>query len=133
VSFPKLRSFVLDSRDVRRSADFYRELLGLEYRPGDEKPQPEEDWLVLVAPDGSWRLAFQQNDELKPTTWPDDAIPQQMHLDTAVDSVEELERQHERVLKLGGTVRFDRSDDPEEPLRVYVDPDGHLFCIFVAS
>lgn len=70
---------------------------------------------------------------MKPTTWPDDAIPQQMHLDTAVDSVEEFERQHERVLKLGGTVRFDRSDDPEEPLRVYEDPDGHLFCIFVGS
>ncbi|WP_328459754.1 VOC family protein [Actinoplanes sp. NBC_00393] len=133
MSFPKLRSFVLDSRDVRKSADFYRELLGLEYRPGDETPQEGEDWLVLLAPDGSWRLAFQQSDGMKPTTWPDDAIPQQMHLDTAVDSVEEFERQHERVLKLGGTVRFDRSDDPEEPLRVYEDPDGHLFCIFVGS
>ena len=38
----------------------------------------------------------------------------------------------------GGTVtslflRYDRSDDAEEPLRVYADPAGHPFCIFVAT
>jgi hypothetical protein len=27
---------------------------------------------------------------------------------------------------------YDRSDDPEEPLRVYADLAGHPFCIFVA-
>jgi hypothetical protein len=27
----------------------------------------------------------------------------------------------------------DRSDDPQEPLRVYADPAGHPFCIFVAA
>lgn len=133
MTFPKLRSFVLDSTDVRRAAEFYRRLLGLQYRPGDEQVQPGEDWLVLLAPDGSWRLAFQQCDTLKPTTWPDGDVPQQMHLDTSVGSVEELNRQHERVLSLGGRLRFDRSDDPEEPLRVYADPDGHLFCVFVAE
>ena len=55
-----------------------------------------------------------------------------MHLDTSVPSVEELERQHERALALGARLRFDRTDDPDEPLRVYADPAGHLFCIFVA-
>ncbi|MBB2943141.1 catechol 2,3-dioxygenase-like lactoylglutathione lyase family enzyme [Actinoplanes lutulentus] len=135
MSVPKLRSFVLDTTDARRLAEFYRHLLGLEYRPGDEPPassdEPEKEWLVLLADDGSWQLAFQQTDGITPTTWPDDAVPQQMHLDTAVDSKAELDRQHERVLSLGGTLRFDRSDDPEEPLRVYADPDGHTFCIFV--
>lgn len=38
---------------------------------------------------------------------------------------------HERVLALGGVLRLDRSDDQEEPLRVYADPDGHPFCVFV--
>jgi hypothetical protein len=28
---------------------------------------------------------------------------------------------------------LDRSDDVEEPLRVYVDPDGHPYCVFVVS
>lgn len=27
---------------------------------------------------------------------------------------------------------YDRSDDPEEPLRAYADLAGHPFCIFVA-
>jgi hypothetical protein len=36
------------------------------------------------------------------------------------------------VLSLGGDLRLDRSDDPVEPLRVYADPAGHTFCIFVA-
>jgi hypothetical protein len=30
-------------------------------------------------------------------------------------------------------LRYDRSGDEEEPLRVYADPAGHPFCIFVAS
>ncbi|MFI1996595.1 VOC family protein [Actinoplanes sp. NPDC020271] len=137
MSFPRLQSVVLDAPDARRLAEFYRHLLGLEYRPGDEPPAAGEDekgrdWLVLVGA-GGVRLAFQQEPELKPTTWPDGAVPQQMHLDTAVDSVEELNRQHERALSLGATLRFDRSDDPEEPLRVYADPAGHMLCIFVGE
>ncbi|WP_188037039.1 VOC family protein [Actinotalea sp. JY-7885] len=77
------------------------------------------------------QLAFQQVDEQTPTTWPEQAVPQQLHLDTQVPSKEELDRQHERIVALGGTLRFDRSDDPQEPLRVYADPDGHTLCVFV--
>lgn len=138
MTVPRLQSFVLDTTDARRAAEFYRELLGLEYREGDEPPPagtdyPQgRDWLVLLGPGDSWRLAFQQTAGVRPTTWPDDEIPQQAHLDTSVDSIEELNRQHDRILALGGTLRFDRSDDPEEPLRAYADPDGHIFCVFVA-
>ncbi len=128
---PQLLQTVLDTTDVRRLAEFYRELLGFAYRPGDEQEQPGEDWLVLRAPDGDRRLAFQKVEELTETTWPDPQVPQQMHLDLMVDSVAELEAQHARVLALGGRLRLDRSDDPGEPLRVYADPSGHLFCIFV--
>ena len=32
----------------------------------------------------------------------------------------------------GAALLLDRSADPEEPLRVYADPAGHPFCIFVA-
>ena len=57
---------VLDCPDARALAEFYRELLGLSYRPGDEPPGPGEpdpqgqDWLVLRDPAGQRRLAFQQ-------------------------------------------------------------------------
>jgi catechol 2,3-dioxygenase-like lactoylglutathione lyase family enzyme len=137
--FPRIRTVVLDTSDVRRLAEFYRELFGLTYRPGDEPPAPGEpdpkggDWLRLLDPDGGAGLAFQHVDDLAPPTWPDRGIPQQLHLDTVVPDVAELDHQHERALSLGARLILDRSDDPEEPLRVYADPSGHPFCIFVAA
>lgn len=134
---PKLCQVVLDTIDARDTAEFWRQLLGLVYRPGHEPPaagqdDPEgRDWLNLFDPDGTPRLAFQQVPSLEPTTWPDHAVPQQLHLDLTVDTVAELDAVHERVLALGGALRLDRSDDPEEPLRVFVDPAGHTFCVFV--
>ena len=130
--FPALRSVVLDTVDVRRLAEFYRELLGYKYRPGDETPQPGEDWLVLVNPASDARLAFQQVDQLPPSTWPEDGVPQQLHLDLSVPTPDELTRQRERVLKLGARLLYDRFEHPHEPLYVFADPDGHPFCIFVA-
>jgi hypothetical protein len=137
-AFPTLRSVVLDTTDARALAEFYRLLLGYEYRPGDEPPAPPapdpagNDWLVLVDPARRARLAFQQVDRLDASTWPDDAVPQQLHLDFSVPTVDALVAQHERALALGARLRFDRFDDPVEPLYVYVDPAGHPFCIFVA-
>lgn len=136
---PVLRQVVLDSTDARSLAEFYRRLLNLVYRPGDEPPAPGAvdergaDWLVLRNPDGATQLAFQQVSELPASSWPDNTpVPQQLHLDLTVTSVADLDTQHGRVLSLGGRLLFDRSDDPEEPLRVYADPAGHPFCIFVA-
>jgi hypothetical protein len=133
---PRIRQVVLDTADARGLAEFYRQLFGLRYRPGDEPPAPGEpdphgrDWLVLRNDDGV-PLAFQQVDELTVPTWPDPAVAQQLHLDTTVGSVEELEHEHERALMLGARLLYDRTADPEEPLRVYADPQGHPFCIFV--
>jgi hypothetical protein len=134
---PTLLQVVLDSTDARSLAEFYRRLLGLVYRPGDEPPQPGQidergrDWLVLTTPEGRRTLAFQQVDRLPPATWPDGPVPQQLHLDLAVPTVEELDAQHRRVLELGGRLLRDRRDDPVEPLYVYADPAGHPFCVLV--
>ncbi len=134
---PRLCQVVIDTTDARATAEFWRQLLGLVYRPGHEPPptgvddRAGRDWLNLFEPDGTPRLAFQQVPSLEPTTWPDHAVPQQLHLDLLVDSVAELDAVHQRVLTLGGALRFDRSDDPDEPLRVYTDPAGHTFCVFV--
>jgi hypothetical protein len=135
-SVPRLRHTVLDSTDIRALAEFYRQLLGLAYRPGHEPPPPGEDdecgrdWLVLRNSNGP-QLAFQQVAKLPRATWPDGAVPQQLHLDMTVGSVEELAVQHQRAIRLGAELLHDASDDPEEPLRVYADPAGHPFCIFV--
>ena len=136
-SHPRLLQTVLDCVDVRELAEFYRLLLGLRYRDGDEAPTdgtPDDtDWLVLTDEHGVRCLAFQQVDELPRSTWPDQTgVPQQLHLDLTVDDSEELERQREHAVALGARQLLDRTDDPEEPLYVFADPAGHPFCIFVA-
>jgi len=136
-AFPVIRQTVLDTTDPRRLAEFYRQLFGLRYRPGDEPPgsgQPDpkgQDWLVLKNPAGGAALAFQKVGELPRATWPDGPVPQQLHLDTTVPTAADLDIQHERALALGARLLEDRSDDPQEPLQVYADPAGHPFCIFV--
>ena len=135
---PRLRQVVLDCTDARGLAEFYRHLLGFRYRPGDEPPAAGDadprgrDWLVLEDAGGQARLAFQQVAELPPATWPEGPYPQQLHLDLTVPTAADLDVQHDRVLALGARLLQDRADDPEEPIRVYADPAGHPFCVFVA-
>ena len=134
--YPQLLHTALDTPQPRELAEFYRELLGLRYRPGDEPPAggalDDADWLVLVDSDGVRKLAFQQIDHLPRTTWPKHDVPMQLHLDFTVSSRGELERQRERAEGLGAELLLDQSDDPDEPLYVFADLSGHPFCIFVA-
>jgi catechol 2,3-dioxygenase-like lactoylglutathione lyase family enzyme len=133
--YPELLHTVLDATDVRSLAEFYRQLLGLIYRPGDEPPTDagadNADWLVLTGSAGVRKLAFQQVDELPRSTWPHHDVPQQLHLDMTVPDRASLDRQRDRALALGAELRLDRSADPEEPLYALADPAGHTFCIFV--
>jgi catechol 2,3-dioxygenase-like lactoylglutathione lyase family enzyme len=133
---PRLRQVVLDTTDARTLAEFYRELLGLTYRDGDEPPgdaQEDErgqDWLVLRGPDGV-SVAFQQVPQLPTVTWPEGPHPQMLHLDLTVTDAEALVRQRDRAIALGARILWNRFDDPDEPLYVFADPSGHPFCIFV--
>ena len=133
--YPHLLHTVLDTTTPRELAEFYRELLGLQYRPGDEPPadgtRDEADWLVLVDADGNRTLAFQEVYELTRTTWPRHDVPMQLHLDFTVSSSDELHRQRARAEALGAELVLDRTDEPDEPLFVLADPSGHPFCIFV--
>jgi catechol 2,3-dioxygenase-like lactoylglutathione lyase family enzyme len=134
--YPQLLHTVLDTTRPRELAEFYRQLLGLSYRPGDEPPADgapdEEDWLVLVDSDGVRKLAFQRVEHPPRTTWPKHDVPMQLHVDFTVTSDAELHRQRERAEALGAELLLDRTDDPNEPLFVFADPSGHPFCIFVA-
>jgi catechol 2,3-dioxygenase-like lactoylglutathione lyase family enzyme len=135
--FPVIRQTVLDTTDPRRLAEFYRQLFGLRYVPGDEPPAPGQpdpagqDWLILTSAANGPVLAFQKVARLPEVTWPDGSTPQQLHLDSTVPTEADLDVQHERALALGARLLEDRSDDPEEQLRVYADPAGHPFCIIV--
>jgi hypothetical protein len=73
---------------------------------------------VVAVSDASSGLAFQRAPGNRPPTWPDPAIPQQLHLDIMVEDVAAA---GPRVLALGA-VKLDGPD-------VYADPAGHPFCL----
>ena len=122
--FPELMHTALDATDVRGLAEFYRVLLGVRYRPGDEPPADG-------SADGGRVLAFQEVPTLDRPTWPTHDVPKQMHLDFRVPTLAELERHRVRAEQLGATLLLDRTDDPDEALYVLADPAGHPFCILV--
>ncbi len=133
--YPQLLHTVLDAARPRELAEFYRQLLGLSYRPGDEPPADgsadDADWLVLVTASGARQLAFQQVGDLPRTTRPEPGVPMQLHVDYTVSDTAALERQRVRAEVLGATLLLDRTEDPDEPLYVFADPAGHPFCVFV--
>lgn len=134
--YPQLLHTAIDTTDARALAEFYRQLLGVQYRHGDEPPADgaadDAEWLVLVGPNGDRKLAFQQVERLERATWPRHDVPMQMHLDFTVSNFKELQRQRERAESLGARLLLDRTDDPSEPLYVLADPSGHPFCVLVA-
>lgn len=131
---PRLMHTALDAQDGRGLAEFYREFLGLHYRPGDESPtdgSPDDDeWLVLLDDEDHRVVAVQRVDEHLPRpTWPSHAVPMQLHQDFQVSSRDELARQRDRALALGATDLLDCTDEEGESRYVLADPAGHPFCI----
>jgi catechol 2,3-dioxygenase-like lactoylglutathione lyase family enzyme len=111
---------VLDCPDPPTLASFYQELLGM------TRVQDEPDWVVIgVAPDQPG-LAFQRAAAWTAPTWPDPAIPQQLHIDVAVADLEASER---AALDLGAR----RLPGGGASFRVMADPVGHPFCLVVLA
>ncbi|MBO0812540.1 MAG: VOC family protein [Microlunatus sp.] len=133
--YPVLLHTAIDAKDCRGLGEFYRELLDLRYREGEEPPtdgSPDNaDWLVLVDSNGDRVLTIQEKKDTTPPTWPSEQVPMQMHMDFRVTTVEELERHRERAEALGARLLYDRSKDEGEPLYVLADPAGHPFCLLV--
>jgi catechol 2,3-dioxygenase-like lactoylglutathione lyase family enzyme len=116
-----LTSTVLESTDPRALAAFYRHLLG--WPVGKNEPT----WVTL-RPDGSGAgLSFQlAEDHIRPTWPPLDGEQQMMaHLDI---EVADLEAAVARAVAAGATVA---DFQPQDTVRVCLDPDGHPFCLFV--
>jgi catechol 2,3-dioxygenase-like lactoylglutathione lyase family enzyme len=107
---------IIDCPDPQALSAFYREILGM------VEVQDDGDWVVIGdAPDRPG-IAFQQADVYTASTWPDPAVPQQMHLDIKVDDLDEGER---RVNALGAR----RLEGGSDTFRVFADPAGHPFCL----
>ncbi|AMS06030.1 glyoxalase/bleomycin resistance/dioxygenase family protein [Acidipropionibacterium acidipropionici] len=116
-------SFVMDCPEPRVLAEFYGELLG---------------WTVEVEDDESWAeishgeidfISFQQVADYRAPQWPGQEVPQQMHLDVAVENLDDAEA---AVLRMGAT-KHECQPSERGSFRVFLDPAGHPFCLCAAA
>jgi catechol 2,3-dioxygenase-like lactoylglutathione lyase family enzyme len=103
---------ILDCPDPAVMASFYSTLLSLPITYADE------DFTVVATSDRASGVAFQRSANHRRPTWPDPAVPMQIHLDVMVDDLAEA---HTAVLALGAA---ELGGD-----HVYADPAGHPFCL----
>jgi catechol 2,3-dioxygenase-like lactoylglutathione lyase family enzyme len=116
-----LATVVLDCPDANALADFYSRLLGWEITvsyPG---------WVLMRNPTGGTGLSFQSETWYRPPAWPEEPGEQQkmLHLDIRVD---DLEAAGEYAVEAGAVLA---DYQPQERVRVYLDPAGHPFCLFL--
>ena len=117
----QVRAVVLDSPDAQALAAFYRRLLGWQVR--ENEPQ----WVTLSAPDGGAGLSFQTEKDYHAPVWPAGPgdVQMQLHLDIAVDDLTVAGAHAEAA---GATLA---EFQPQDDVRVYLDPAGHPFCLFL--
>ncbi len=116
-----LTTVTLDAPDPGALAAFYGRLLGWEI--GTDEP----DWVTLRHPDGGVGLAFQQEVDYVAPVWPAaPGDPQKMvHLEILAT---DLESGVAHAVECGATVA---RHQPQEHVRVCLDPAGHPFCVWV--
>lgn len=114
---------VLETHDAHELAAFYTELLGWNVRAD------EPDWVLIGPSETGVGLSFQTEPTYVRPVWPTRPDAQQMmlHLDIEVD---DLDAQSARAIALGATLA---EYQPQEDVRVFLDPAGHPFCLWVES
>ncbi|WP_205528388.1 VOC family protein [Desertimonas flava] len=129
---PKMRVSgpTLDARDPLALADFYCRLLGWTVarsegpRPGNP---PTDGWAMLREPGGRMKLEIQWEPLYQPPTWPaaDGAQQMMMHLDVGVADLADGVAWAEQHGAIKATFQ------PQDDVRVMLDPEGHPFCLFL--
>jgi catechol 2,3-dioxygenase-like lactoylglutathione lyase family enzyme len=116
-----LTAAVLGTPDPPGLARFYQRLLG--WPIGSEDPT----WVTLRPAGGGAGLSFQLEEEHVPPAWPAGAGDQQMqlHLDIEVD---DLAAAVALATGAGATLA---EFQPQDDVRVLLDPAGHPFCLWV--
>ena len=107
----RMHHVIIDCPEPGRLAAFYSELLG------QPVTYASDDFVVIAADERTSGLAFQLAPDHQAPTWPDNAVPQQIHVDVMVDDVAAA---IPKVVQLGA-----------RPLggEVFADPAGHPFCL----
>jgi len=121
----------IDCADPINLANFYSSITGIKVDVATENTYSNIVWVELKDNQGIPKLAFQKVSNYKAPTWPEGPIPQQLHLDFAVKDLDETEIE---LLKIGAVkTEFQpgspKTNDYSTEFRVYLDPEGHPFCI----
>jgi predicted enzyme related to lactoylglutathione lyase len=108
----------IEAPDPAALAAFYSELLG--WSVGHEEPGTS----ILVAPQSTY-IVFQQATDYRRPVWPPESGEQRpmMHFDF---QVADLDAAVDEAVRLGATVA---DHQPQEHVRVLLDPAGHPFCL----
>ena len=113
-----LSAITLDCPDPLALMAFYQEATGL-------PPHPKSDGdFAGLGGVGKLFIGFQRVDGHRPPTWPDQVVPQQLHLCWDVD---DMDAAAERLVRLGARTA-EHQPEPER-WRVLTDPAGHPFCL----
>jgi catechol 2,3-dioxygenase-like lactoylglutathione lyase family enzyme len=117
----RLTATVLSAPDAGELARFYQRLLGWELTTD------EPGWAKLAPPGGGHGLSFHGDDGYRAPVWPGAAGDQRMmlHLDIRATDLEAAVAWAEQV----GARRADFQ--PQDGVRVMLDPVGHPFCLYV--
>ena len=102
-------------------ARFYAEITGWDVGELDESEDSVE-WVDLFH-NGVRMMAFQKVAHYIPPTWPEGPIPQQLHFDFHVT---DLDIGESKILAIGA---IKHAVQPGTNFRVYLDPEGHPFCL----
>jgi len=118
-----LTAAVLGTPDPRGLARFYQRLLGWPLR------DDTDEWATLRPAGGGTGLSFQREADHVPPVWPPEPGTQQMqqHLDILVDDLPAAAA----IAEEAGAELVGGHEDDDEIVRVYRDPAGHPFCLFV--
>lgn len=113
---------VLGTPDPRGLATFYSQLLGWPITWN------EPDWAMIKPPNGGTGLSFQLEETHEPPVWPQVPGKQQMmmHLDVRIEEGD-LESAVAWALQHGAS---EADFQPQNEVRVMLDPAGHPFCLF---
>ncbi|MFJ9738335.1 VOC family protein [Streptomyces sp. NPDC101166] len=114
----RLTAITLDCPDPPALAAFYAHATGLPLHHASG-----EDFAGLVG-EGGLLLGFQRVDDYEPPRWPGQSVPQQIHLDFAVDDLDAAEQ---RLSQLGAA--RPESQPGGDRWRILTDPAGHPFCL----
>ena len=117
----KFAVLAIDTADIKLLADFYTTIL--DWQILDE----DDEWITIHDPQNpsATAIAFQFAPDHVPPTWPDNAIPQQAHIDFTVSDLDEAE-----AFVLAAGARSTGMPTAEGlNFRVYLDPSGHPFCL----